>query len=220
MSKRKTISWWKEELGISTKSELNEKIRSIIKSAKTNVPIDQSNTEFIVKILKHHHHFKEKIGAGMKHLVIRENQSYGATTLGIWIIRVDDTETDISWVAALKPDGKASTKEDVSSAARYEIKQQIHDFHNNNTCATICELCKQDMTTGVGIHADHINPFEQLFLEFLSSLHLTYFDVNTKDLGIDSCFLDRDLAAKWFQFHKEKATLRLVHGRCNLKRKI
>ena len=34
-------------------------------------------------------------------------------------------------VAALKPEGKSTIKEDVSNTARYEINTQIKNFHDN-----------------------------------------------------------------------------------------
>ena len=216
MSKRKTDPWWKTELGIDTKKEVEDKIRLIVKSSP--LVIDKVNTEFLIKVISHHHHFENKCGVGIKHLEIRTNPSWNGPTQGIWIIRNDDTEVDISWVTALKPDGKPSIKEDISNAARYEISPQIHDFHENGNCS-ICELCKNTMNRGNGLHVDHIKPFEHLFLDFLQGKHITYSDIQTEDLGVESQFRDRILAKEWHQFHKEKSTLRLVHKRCNLKRK-
>jgi len=49
-------------------------------------------------------------------------------------------------------------------------------------------------------------------------MNLSYSDVSIDDQGIKSRFNDRTLASKWFAFHKEFATLRIVHKLCNLKR--
>lgn len=218
MSKRKTNSWWKSELGINTQKEVSDKIRSIVKSTSPNEPINKIDTDFLIKVLSHHHHFHQKCGVGIKHLEIRTNPSWNGPTQGIWIIRNDDTEVDISWVTALKPEGKPSVKEDISNAARYEIYHQIHEFHDNGNCF-ICELCNNNMTRHDGLHVDHIEPFENIFSDFLQFKNINYSDIQTEDIGVESQFRNRILAQEWFDFHKKNATLRLVHKKCNLQRK-
>jgi len=218
MSRRKSNPWWKIELGIEFQKEVIVKIRSIVKSYEINTPINDNDTEFLLKVLRHHHRFDQKIGVGMKHLEVRINPSWNGPTNGLWIVRTDGTENDISWTTALQPDGKPTPKEEASSAARDEISSQIHDFHDTGDCS-ICEICHKNMTRGDGLHVDHIKPFQDLFLEFLKSLEMTYHDITTEDLGVESQFLDRELALKWYDFHLKHSTLRLVHNKCNLGRK-
>ena len=215
MSRRKTIPWWKAELGINTKKEVEDKIRIIV---KTKNPINKTNTDFLIKVLTHHHKFLQKCGVGIKYLEIRTNSSWNGPSQGIWIIRNDNTEEDISWVTALKPDGKPTIKEEVSDSARYEISSQIHEFHDNGNCSR-CELCENIMIRYNGLHVDHIKPFEELFKNFLQFKNITYSDIQTEDLGVESQFKDRIIAEEWFNFHKTNSTLRLVHKKCNLQRK-
>lgn len=215
--KRKQISWWKDELNINTKKEVIDKVRNIVKSTPVNTIISENDSIFLLKILKHHHDFKNKCGIGIKHLEIRSNPSWNGSSLGIWIIRIDNSEVDISWVNALKPDGGPSIKEGISNSARYEISSQIHDFHNNGKC-DLCDLCGYSMNRGYQLNVDHIKPFEELFYEFLIENNLNYADIETRDLGVESEFYDRILANKWIEYHKNKATLRLTHKQCNLKR--
>ena len=216
-TKRNTVHWWKDELNINTKKEVIGKIRYIVKNTPVNTVINENDTVFILKILKHHHEFVKKCGIGIKHLEIRLNPSWNGPTLGFWIIRTDNSEVDISWVNALKPEGSPSIKEDISNAARYEISSQIHEFHNNGAC-NLCELCGHIMTRGYQLNVDHIKPFEELFYDFCIENNLTYSDIKTRDLGLESQFYDRNLANKWIEYHKNKATLRLTHKLCNLKR--
>jgi hypothetical protein len=218
MLRRKTNPWWKEELGIRTKKEVEDKIRYIVQSTPLNTPIDNSNTEFILKVLSHHHQFRQKCGVGITHLEIRTNPSWNGPTQGIWFIRKDGSEVDISWVTSLKPDGKPSLKEDISNAARYEIASQIHEFHDNGDCH-ICNLCNRMMVRHDRLHVDHIKPFDELFSIFLALNNITYSNIETEDLGVESQFKDRLLAIEWFKFHKENASLRLVHKKCNLCRR-
>lgn len=216
-TKRKTISWWKDELNINTKKEVIERVRYIVKNTNVNCIVSKNDTSFLLKILKHHHNFEEKRGVGIKHLEIRINPSWNGSSLGIWIIRTDNSEVDISWVTALKPEGSKTIKEEINNAARYEISPQIHDFHKNGKC-DICELCGYSMTRGYQLNVDHIKQFEELFYEFCIENNLNFSDIKTRDLGLESEFYDRILANKWIVYHKNKASLRLTHKLCNLKR--
>lgn len=217
MSRRRTNPWWKEELGIPTKAKVEDKIRSIVRSTLPNRPIDEISSEFLKKVLSHHYHYREKCGVGLRHLEVRTNPSWNGPTQGIWIIRDDGTEVDISWVTALMPGGRPSIEQDIRNAARYEVSEQIHEFHDTGECST-CELCHTSMTRHNGLHVDHIKPFKDLFSEFIENRGITYSEIQTEDLGVESQFKDRPLAREWYIFHKENATLRLVHKQCNLGR--
>ena len=53
-------------------------------------------------------------------------------TNGIWIVRTDNTSVDISWHETIKPEGNPTDKEQVSTAARFEICEQIQEFKELN----------------------------------------------------------------------------------------
>ena len=218
MSKRKTNFWWKSDLGINTQKELTDRIRYIVNTTTIDKPIDKLNTEFLIKVLSHHHEFQKKSGVGIKHLEIKINHSCSGITKGIWIIRHDNTQEDITWVKALKPEDKSTIKEDVSNTARYEIYTQIKNFHDNGDCS-ICEICKNNMIRYEELHVDHIKLFEELFLDFLTIKNIKYSNIELEDFGVESKFKDRILAEEWSKFHKEYSSLRLVHKLCNLQRK-
>lgn len=217
MSKRKTVKWWKDELGFNTKKEVEDYIRNIVNTSELCKPIEEKISENLLKILKHHHNFIKKIGIGLKHLEIRINPSWNGPTKGLWIVRTDNSEVDISWVTALKPDGRPSVKEDISNAARYEISDQIHSYHDRGEC-NLCDICGKIMIRGNKLHVDHIIPFEKIFLDFLESSKITYSNISVKDIGVETEFNDRDFAHNWKEFHKNNATLRIVHKECNLRR--
>ena len=224
---RKSLPWWREELGLKTQRDVIFRIRNILNGVHidsnpggggSSGMIGASDTEFLLKVLRHHHQFDRKMGdSGMKHLEVRVNESWNGPSRGIWIVRNDGSEEDISWVKALKPEGKADAKEVVSSAARYEIFPQVHEVHNS-AVATTCEICGEEMVRGVSLHVDHLYEFKRLFADFLKVSQLQYSDIAVEDLGLAVRFMDRDLASVWTHFHKENATLRLVHKECNLRR--
>ena len=116
----KTGSWWKSELSINTKKEVISKIRHIINFTQTYRPIDKINTEYLLKILSHHHDFKKKCGVGIQHLEIR--QSLNKSSNSIWIIRNDNTTVDISWMTVFN---KKPIKKNIQSST-YNIHYHIN----------------------------------------------------------------------------------------------
>ncbi|MCP8884500.1 DCL family protein [Devosia sp. XJ19-1] len=42
-----------------------------------------------------------KVGCGIRHFETRENVSHGGLTIGFWVIRTDDSETDFSFMSAV-----------------------------------------------------------------------------------------------------------------------
>ena len=215
MAKRQTVTWWKA-LGFNNRTDIEKKLRSIVNIVPLHTPLNDDNTLFLINVLRHHHQFEQKMGGevNMKQLEIRINKDDGyAPTRGIWIVKKDNTSVGISWHTALQPSGGSSKKQDVCQAARYEINDQILDFREKTS--SLCELCNDPITVGIDIvHVDHIKLFDELFKLFMKTLSITYNDIDTEN----RLFIDRNLALQWSQFHKEHATLRVVHKTCNLKR--
>ena len=216
--KRKATSWWKDELGISTKAEVENKIRSIVARHQNNTKIGDADQVFLVSVLQHHYQYVAKIGCGLNHFEVCSNPNWIGNTRGLWIVRIDNSEIDISWVVALMPQGRPAVKHDVSTAARYEVFPQIHAHHESGDCS-VCPLCFVDMRRGAGLHVDHKIPFTNLLADFLAANGLTYEGICIEDLGIDSRFKDRTLASAWQDYHRHNAVLRLTHAQCNLSRK-
>ena len=216
--RRKAIKWWKEELGINTKGEVEDRVRAIVSKYLDDQPVNPEDQAWLIKVFEHHYQYTAKIGCGLEHLVVRTNPSWSGPTRGFWIQRKDGTSIDISWVTALKPGGRPDPIEDASKAARYEIFEQIHHHHRYGDCE-VCPLCNEQMQRKFSLHVDHEIPFKQLFADFLYDNSLKYESVEIEDLGVDSRFADRELAAQWKQYHQVKAKLRLTHSHCNLARK-
>jgi hypothetical protein len=219
MTKRKAIKWWQPELGMATKAMVEDRIRTIVaKYQKGNAPIDPIDQQWLDIVLRHHYQYAAKVGCGIQHLEVRTNPSWNGATRGLWIVRTDGTAVDISWVVALKPEGRPEVKEDVSKAARYEVYRQIHHHHEHGEC-DLCPLCKLPMERGVNVHVDHAQPFSALLDNFIKAKGLVYDEIVIQDLGLDSQFADRELGQEWHDHHADHATLRLTHAQCNLARK-
>jgi hypothetical protein len=205
-------------LGLKTKTEVRDKIREFVNGYPFNTPIGRDDQAWLDMVLRLHYQYAAKVGAGIRHLEVRRNANHNGSTRGLWIVRVDGTEIDISWVVALMPGGRPKPKHDVSAAARYEIHPQIHHHHAQGPCGS-CPLCDLPMQRRVNVHVDHAVPFDSLMDSFLANRGLDYADIEIEDLGLDSRFADRALAQTWQAHHQAKAQLRLTHAACNLARK-
>jgi hypothetical protein len=206
--------WW-VAMGYPRKSALVDAIRNITNNAPLGVPLSKADEDFLLPILQNHADWDEKRGVGIQHIEIRLNINGTGSTRGIWIKRVDGTEIDISWVVALKEGGKTSPLEDLRTAAREAIQFQMHAAHITLPCE-LCDLCGEPMKRGDVLHADHIEPFDQIFKDFFGGLEN---DIEISNVGITTQIVDPKILEDWQKHHAERATLRLVHKQCNLKRK-
>jgi len=218
MCLRKNEKWW-ITLGFATKKDLEKRIRNVVASYNDGDNLSMNDQQWVTIILEHHADFAQKSGCGIQHIQTRTNTSWFGTTRGFWIIRTDGSEVDISWVIALKPKGSITSKENVYRAARFEISDQIHEFHDKGACS-VCEICNLHMTRNYYVHVDHVYPFCKLFDEFLGSKGLVYNDICVgKNENDENVFEDKCFAQEWKSHHQQKAKLRIVHKKCNLSRR-
>lgn len=218
MKRRTTVKWWRDELGLETKHMVETMIRTIVAKYPNGQALSTSDQEWLDKILRHHYQYKAKVGCGIKHLEVRSNPSWNGPSRGLWIVRHDGSEIDISWVVALKPMGRPDAKDDVSKAARYEVHPQIHTYHATGECDA-CPLCGEQLKRGSNVHVDHETPFITLLQGFLKFKALSFEDVEVEDLVLEARFADRELGSEWQEYHRQNAVLRITHAQCNLARK-
>ena len=218
MEKRKTDKWWQSELNIATKAEVMERVRSIVAKHRDGQVLNPFDETWMLKILRHHYDFQNKVNGKYKHLEVRTNRTEQGSSRGFWIVRTNGSATDISWCVALAPGGCPSVKQEVASAARYEVRPQILEHHKHGTRA-VCTECQLPMKRQDDLHVDHIMPFDGLLTNFIIERGLGVDQIEIQDLGLQSQFLDRDLGIQWQNFHRRHATLRIVHAKCNLSRK-
>ncbi len=215
-----TPKWWKSEgiLGeiFRTQNALKIRIRSIINQAEYNAPLAEADEAFLIDVLRRHHNWEMKQGAGIVAVVVRVNPSpgFGPASRGLWLIRADSSEVDISWIFPLQRGGANSAKNDLSRAARREVSDQTCAVYNRHR-GTNCPICGKVLLTG---HVDHIAPltFDRLLSDWLAVEGVNVDDVNVADLGVENAFVDRELATRWSHYHLANAKLRLIHLEENL----
>ena len=211
--------WWVTPgvLGQSytTQDELKKVIQGICNNATLDQPMDIGLQILMIDLLQHHHEWTAKAGVGIKHLEVRINFGGYKPTRGIWIVRTDASEIDISWTTVFKPGGGASVKDNTAAAARREVMAQIVAVRAEQEGGE-CPICGELLVTD--LHVDHCPPitFDSLLAQWLARRKLSYGDIQIDDKGIIALFVDRALAADWQNYHETHAQLRLIHAHENL----
>lgn len=197
-----------------TKTQLRDTIRERIATAPIGRPLTGQLSEFLCGVLQFHRRWPQKVGCGIRHLEIRRNRG---KALGIWIVRMDGTEADISWVKVLS---RPSARQDVLAAARDEIRYQsdrvLCDFFAES--GRFCPVLGHEITQD-DVHVHHAGvPFHKIVTNWLAREGLDYGDVITTDCedGQYSRFADPDLAGRWRQYHQYHANLQVVSKIANL----
>jgi hypothetical protein len=186
-----------------------ERVKLIKARYKDDIPLNNADYQFMMDYFKQHDDYIEKVGVGVKEIVLREFRG----SQGFWFIRTDDTEVTISAIK-LHPTHARRVKD----ASRYEIQEQITEF-KRTTPIGICELCNVKITEAF-THADHVLEFIVIWNNFIKLEQIDESQIKVQDTsnGINKEFCDRELAKRWYDYHKANATLRHVHQRCNLTR--
>lgn len=194
--------WWSPLF--KTKKAITEKIRSIANNQRIDMPLGDVDKDFMMWVFSHHDDYEEKIGCGVRDVVVRPD-SYGNKCFHF--IRVDGSCEDISWTRCLKTGDLK--RQDFLSALREEVKYQIFDFRKN--VESVCAICGGQISGDM--HIDHKVPFSELVIRFFGA------DIHeTTHHGEYNLLSDRKIAARWMEFHKEYAFLQPTHAKCNLKK--
>jgi Protein of unknown function (DUF3223) len=168
-----------------------------------------------------------KIGAGVDLFFRRQNRGDGYSTPGFWVRRVDGSETDFSYIAAVKGTPKSSGQEfyDACRAAvaadLKAAKRRHFAKHGDEAGRVPCELTDA-LVTIEEAHLDHAYPtFGQLVLSFRAARGWQHeVPAGTVSLPADrqitSTFADPALTEAFRAFHNAAAMLRIVSATRNL----
>jgi hypothetical protein len=168
-----------------------------------------------------------KIGAGIEHFFRRRNVGEGYSTPGFWVHRVDGTDTDFSYIGAVKGQPKSNAQEfydacrGAVAADLLTAKKRHFETHGDDAGRVPCDL-SDELITFAEAHLDHAYPtFGQLVVSFRAARgwqHGVPVGVLSPpaDAQITTCFIDASAAEAFRQFHRGAATLRIVSRERNL----
>lgn len=168
-----------------------------------------------------------KIGSGIEYFFRRRNVGEGYSTPGFWVHRTDGTDTDFSYISAVKGDPKSNAQE-FYDACRGAIagdlvsaKKRHFETYGGGAGRVPCDL-SGELISFAEAHLDHAYPtFGQLVVSFRAARgwqHGVPAGVLTPpaDAQTTTSFLDASAAEAFRQFHRGAATLRVVSGARNL----
>lgn len=206
---------WYKTVGVNgvvfhTKKALVQKVRSLVNFSPLNTPLSPEQFAFFMDLLSHHPEWIEKRGCGVRHIEVRMNTGSSFSTRGLWIVRHDLSEIDVSWVSAVDA-SPMPHKQTVYNAARHAVTAQIVGFRQ--ACGFTCGICGRAIVGDM--HVDHRPPqtFSGLLSQWLEALgHAP----EIKDAGTHSVFANPAELDSWFNYHYLFADLQPTHPACNL----
>lgn len=203
------------------KDELREYIRNILHTYSKGDELSKLHVEFMTEVLERHPQAADKIGVGIETMAIRLNPVYGQKEF--YLIRLDGTSTDFSFERCLTP---RTALADFKSACRVAIVPDVLAFKNGfwdrqGAAPFHCPFTNEELFFD-SCHIDHQPPntFDQIVMSFIREYGI---DVNAQELDgakMDNSFQLRIanpmIEKQFIQYHKEKATLRVVSKTANL----
>ena len=195
-----------------TQNEAKKHIRSIIQELPYG---EVEKPEILKKILMFHIKYEEKMEL-FKCFIIEQDLYKNKR---IRIIKTDNSSDTISYAQCCKTLEQQKKEQDslfnLATSMRVAIKPQISEFRKNNI--KYCSLCKN---SNIILHVDHIYEFNLLMKDFLKDNMKYPTNFNKNKESSETIFKpeDIDFENKWVEYHKQKATLRILCASCNKKR--
>lgn len=172
-------------------------------------------------------HGPSKTGRGIDCFLRRRNVFEGFSTPGFWVRRVDESETDFSYIHAVKGQPKTNAQE-FYDACRGAVavdlaaaKKRHFSTYGDEDKRVPCELTER-LITFEEAHLDHAYPtFGQLVLSFRAAREWQHGVPDNilsapSDGQTTTTFVDPAVEAAFRQFHHAAATLRIIARERNL----
>ena len=199
-----------------TKKELTDKCREILYKG---VPIvGEEDTEFLLNnVFILHPNWPKKRGVGIKRIEVRDNPKYN--NKNFFIIRLDDTETDISFTKCIS---NPTDFRIIKNACRNAIEDIIIDFRDSIILPFICPITGEEIDDYRNIHVDHYDlEFDDLVMSWIRNNNLSIQELkdnisNGIDNEIGNYFLSQSICDDFRNYHNNNTHLRLVSKRANL----
>jgi hypothetical protein len=214
-------------LSFSTKRAAIEHFRLMLHRYDLSERVSEQDAIELRWLLDRHHERERKVGCGIDYFVVRRNPEY-PTQRGFFIVRLDDSETDFSYLKCIDggaPDPMSEAKQAMRAEVRDDIrqaKQKYFNEHADEHGQVKCPLSGKLITIEEA-DADHAPPrtFDTLALAFLEARSIKA-DVTFVTPSADNQYApkmaDRELGAAWRAYHHKLAAIRVVARGENLAR--
>lgn len=204
-----------------TKKALQERVRKILWSYRDGDVVDMFDTPFLLSLFLRHPNAEQKFGCGISHIMVRRNPVY-TQTRSFWIVRLDGSETDISYLECLTETPHTKRFE---RACRVAIEPSVMKFKQLAFALSggfiVCPLTGELLTLA-GSHADHVAPktFKALLADFVKTHNVDIAAAGVNGRGVDGIVQDTldsaELERQWITYHDANAELRIISRTANL----
>lgn len=204
-----------------TKDMLKKHIQGIMGKYEDRARLSEDDFDFMVDLLQRHENPEIKIGVGIDYMYVTTNTTYGGRNREFWLVRIDGSQTDFSFMKCLKHESRLQK---FKKACRNAVAPTINEFkiecflEGPSLC---CPLSGEVMTLDNNCHVDHEAPntFDVIVSDFITSTLVNVDEVELltgEDGRVTVDFVDKVLEQKFVEFHNERAKLRLLSRLGNL----
>lgn len=201
-----------------TKASATEEARRRINVYEAGERLKPDDEHFFNFLFTLHPQYAEKKGVGIDYIrVERDFHNHRC----LYIHRIDNTETDCSWVQCIRP---ASQKTVVSMAFRRAVKEIVIGYKSEKlSVEQTCPISGIILTYG-NSHVSYLFPsFEKLLNDFLFAYDLDIEEVSLtnpkpEDTDQRGIIANSLLLKDWRDYHQHNATLELISAEANLRK--
>ena len=202
-----------------TKEAVVSRLRSVLYGYRSGKLVSAEDHQFLLSVLEEHPHKEEKIGTGVAGFRVRVNPVF-AHRRTFYIVRVDGTEEDFSFMKCLYP---CDNMKLFKSACRLLVGEDIlafkEEFFRERGEFAECPFTGELMVFSDS-HVDHIPPrtFDNLIAQFIEKYKINVDEVEfcPSKHGVGQTLASDELAARWIVYHRRRARLRVVSPFANL----
>ena len=174
--------------------------------------------DFLMEIVNVHNDKVEKIGIGISYFYFVKDKFNNDQ---LRIVRKDLSTIDCSCMYSkiTQQDELRKYNNNLNSALRNAVKEQIISFKNNQKLPLKCSQCGDTNNCEV----DHVKPFHYIRSEFLKTANKDEIPLKFKDDVDDTCMAvfessDNEFVNKWAEFHRDNASYQILCKTCNRKK--
>ena len=178
--------------------------------------VDKPSADFLIKnIFSNHLRWKNKVGVGIDHIEVGPN-GYGGKCF--FIVRIDGSSTDISYVKSITPEKPIDY---VYRACRTAIRPIIKKEREKIELPFVCPITNEIIYNIDDIHIDHYDlTFDEVFNEWIKDKDINELFNKTLDSSKDNStityFDDKEIIKDFVEFHNNHTHLRAVSKKANL----
>ncbi|NDV80801.1 DUF3223 domain-containing protein [Bacteroides sp. 51] len=199
------------------KAALKEKCKKI-RDSYDRVVTSVDDFQFLMSIFKYHPEWAQKTkGLNVKRIEVGVSEEF--RTPCFYIIREDDTKTDVSFITCIN--GKPTPKQEISKACRNAIDPIIFKYRRNLSFPMTCPITNDVLYSFEEVHIDHHNPtFDNLIKVWIAENggeeYLFQFINESLDNSTVTCFTSESIKQSFIEYHNTHSHLRPVSKKANL----